>query len=194
MSIRRSLTPWLACAAAIACASTAHARATPVEGYLRCVARDRALPLRDAGAEAALLKLARYAICYRLNLAALAPCPPLPRADARQRARLRQNFWQAGLRLGGERGGAGLKLQHEALGLGQRQRQQGTVQLLHGLSRRLFPVHTALPLYSGHGIRLVQHLAATSSAFHLHSSGTAIRIGQQGHAAQWRASRQHGQQ
>lgn len=89
MSIRRSLTPWLACAAAIACASTAHARATPVEGYLRCVARERALPLRDAGAEAALLKLERYAICYRLNLAALAPCPPLPRADARQRARLR---------------------------------------------------------------------------------------------------------
>lgn len=94
MPIRHSFALF-ACAVAVACASTAHASPTPIEGYLRCAARERARPLRDAGAEAALLKLERHAICYRLNLAALTQCAPSPRADARQRARLRLAAAQA---------------------------------------------------------------------------------------------------
>lgn len=106
MSNRRPVASCVASATAmawaIASAPAAHARANPLEDYLRCVAREHALPLRDAGAAAALLKLERYAICYRLNLpardaptlAAATPCraePVSPRRAARaMQARARQ--------------------------------------------------------------------------------------------------------
>ena len=100
MSNRRSAASRAASATAIAWAITAapaaHAYANPLEDYLRCVAREYAQPLRDTGAATALLKVERYAICYRLNLpardapgdATAAPCrahPESPRGAARMR-------------------------------------------------------------------------------------------------------------
>ena len=103
MSHRRPVTSFVACATpllvAITATPVAHARADALEQYLRCVARERAQPLRDPGATAALLKLERYAICYRLNMPtrdarmgpAAAPCtdgPGSPRSAERARQAL----------------------------------------------------------------------------------------------------------
>ena len=102
MSNRRTVTSFVATAMLYAIASTpaAHARTSPLEHYLRCVARERAQPLRDAGATTALLKLERYAICFRLHLPAREvradPAPPCPAhagsllPPSRQQARLRE--------------------------------------------------------------------------------------------------------
>mgnify|MGYP001765223554 CR=1 FL=1 len=99
MSRRHPVTSFVACATpllvAITATPVAHARPDATEQYLRCVARERAQPLRDPGATAALLKLERYAICYRLNVPARdartdsAATPCTRKGHARQRERLR---------------------------------------------------------------------------------------------------------
>lgn len=71
MSRRR---PWsspillaLACVVALACTPGARASAADLDGYLRCIERERNASGRDAGAFDALLRIERRAICFRLH-------------------------------------------------------------------------------------------------------------------------------
>lgn len=93
----------LACLALAAVHAPASAAARPHEdGYLRCVARERAAPVRDTAPLAALLRLERHAICFRLHwptraaIPAAVEAPPVDAcaAPSSRRARRWREAWE----------------------------------------------------------------------------------------------------